>query len=117
MTPSIASGLNSATLSSVSWIGSIAPFWTKLPIQSCAPSTRSGALPAWWAVTYWVCSSSAMVSTLTSTPFSSANRAPISSTAGVRSASTQIVRPGPPATSSSSDVVSVVGAVSKCGRG
>ena len=27
------------------WIGSMVPFWTRLPIQSWAPMTTSGALP------------------------------------------------------------------------
>ena len=36
---------------SVSWTGEMELFWTRLPIQSWAPSTTSGPLPAWLAVT------------------------------------------------------------------
>lgn len=31
-------------------MGRMEPFWTRLPIQSWAPRTTSGPLPAWFAV-------------------------------------------------------------------
>src|SRR5215212_3667605 len=47
------------------------PFWTRLPIQSWAPMTRSGPLPAWAAVTNTVWRSLETAWTLTWTSLSS----------------------------------------------
>ena len=56
-----------------SWTGSIAPFCTRLPIQSCAPTITSGPLPCWEAVTKVVCWSLEIAWILTVTPFSVPN--------------------------------------------
>ena len=64
--------------SRVSWSaescsGSMAPFWTRLPIQSCAPTTTSGPLPAALAVTKLVWRSDETACTSTLIPLSAAN--------------------------------------------
>src|SRR3954451_19753963 len=53
---------------SESWIGSMVPFCTRLPIQSCAPTTMSGPLPDCAAVTKLVCRSLETAWTCTVTP-------------------------------------------------
>src|SRR6476660_7044127 len=69
----------------------MAPFCTRLPIQSCAPITRSGPVPAWEAVTNCACRSLDTVSTLTVTPLSCPNLAPIVFMAGPYRSSAQMV--------------------------
>ena len=54
------------------WTGSMAPFCTSWPIQSCAPLIRSGAWPAWEALRNAV-RPSATTWTLTVIPLSSPN--------------------------------------------
>ena len=80
---------------SVIWIGSMVPFWTRLPIQSCAPITRSGALPAWEAVTYCVCRSLETAWTLTWTSLSSPHLVADSLIAREYLSSAQMVRETP----------------------
>ncbi len=62
-----------AFCASVRLTGSMAPFCTRLPIQSCAPIMTSGPLPCWEAVMK-VCWLSLLISfTSTVTPFSVPN--------------------------------------------
>ena len=69
--------------------GSMAPFCTRLPIQSCAPTTTSGPLPCWEAVTKLVCRSLETAWTSTVTPFSWPNF----SANGLRAAVALVVGP------------------------
>src|SRR5690606_11178279 len=69
----MATSENAAFCSSVRLTGSMAPFCTRLPIQSCAPIITSGPLPCWEAVRK-VCWLSLLISfTSTVTPFSVPN--------------------------------------------
>src|SRR5690349_4738294 len=72
--------------------GSMAPFCTRLPIQSCAPTTMSGALPDWEAVTKLVCRSFETACTSTVTPVSWPNFAANGLRAAVRLSSAQMTR-------------------------
>ena len=68
----------------------MAPFCTRLPIQSCAPTMMSGPLPCWEAVTK-VCWLSLLIAfTSTVTPFSVPNFSAKGLSALTRLASAQI---------------------------
>src|ERR1700755_3428351 len=69
-------------------MGSMAPFWTRLPIQSCAPTMTSGPLPCWDAVTNVVCWSLeiALISTVTPVSFSNVDLKDLSPSARLSSA-------------------------------
>ncbi len=60
----------------------MAPFCTRLPIQSWAPTTTSGPLPAESAVTKLPCRSAEMAWTLTVMPLAAANVSATFLTAG-----------------------------------
>src|SRR6476646_2969229 len=85
-------GRNAAFCVSVIGMGSMEPFCTRLPIQSCAPITRSGPVPACEAVTNCVCRLLAISSTLTGMPLSSVNFFETSVMIGAYRSSAQIVR-------------------------
>ena len=70
--------------------GSMALFWTKLPITSCAQTTMSGPVPCWLAVMNWVSRFSEMASTSTVTPLSVAHCSANGLIAAARLSSAQI---------------------------
>jgi hypothetical protein len=74
----------------------MAPFWTRLPIQSWAPITRSGPLPAWEAVTNTVWRSLETVWTFTLRSFCSPHLAAESLIALEYLSSAQMVSEAPP---------------------
>src|SRR5262245_47597349 len=78
------------------WIGSIALFWTKSPMTSCAQTTMSGGLPAWAAVLNFVWMSVAIDSTSTVTPFSVAQDCASGLIALARFSSAQMTRVAEP---------------------
>src|SRR6478735_10727608 len=82
---------NRFLVASVIGMGSMAPFCTRLPIQSCAPITRSGPVPACEAVTNCACRSLEIVCTSTVTPLSVANAALAALMAGPYRSSAQMV--------------------------
>jgi hypothetical protein len=76
--------------------GSTAPFCTMLPIQSCAPTTTSGPLPAVLAVMKLVCRSAETTWTSTLMPLSAAKSSATARTAFTLRSSVQITRSAAP---------------------
>ena len=90
VTAFIAMSANAPFCAADSCTGSMAPFCTRLPIQSCAPTTMSGALPDWEAVTKFVCRSLEIACTSTVTPLSLPNCSANGLSAAVRLSSAQM---------------------------
>ena len=74
----------------------MAPFWTRLPIQSCAPTTTSGPLPAELAVTKLVWRSVEIACTSTEMPLASPNASATGLTQSILRASVQMTRSASP---------------------
>ena len=74
----------------------MAPFWTRLPIQSCAPTTTSGPLPAELAVTKLVWRSVAIAWTSTEMPLASPKESATGLMQSILRASVQMTRSASP---------------------
>ncbi len=74
----------------------MAPFCTRLPIQSCAPTTTSGPLPAELAVTKLGWRSEEIAWTSTEMPLASPNASATCLTASILRASVQMTRSASP---------------------
>ena len=74
----------------------MAPFCTRLPIQSCAPTTTSGPLPAEFAVTKFGWRSEEIAWTSTEMPLASPNASATCLTVSILRASVQMTRSASP---------------------